>query len=198
MLVWWGASGYGWGMEGTSGVAAPSSRVVAINLVGYQIGWFAAIFAGAWAMPWLGPLVTIPLLALHLKLAEDPWPETRLLAAAALIGLVADTLLVLTGRITFASGTMAGFISPLWMIGLWALFATALNISLRWLRGRWLLCALLGGLGGPAAYFAGVKLGAAVMHPPLTLSLAAVGLVWGTATPLLVALSQRLDGFCKR
>ena len=185
-------------MGETKTASGPSTGIVVTNLVGYQAGWLAAILGGAWAMPWLGPLVTVPLLALHLKLAERWTPEAKLLGLAMLIGLIADTLLIVSGRITFTSGSMAGVISPLWMIGLWALFATTMNVSLRWLRGRWLLCVLLGGIGGPAAYYAGVKLGAAQMHEPLAASLLAVAVIWGAATPLLVALAQRLDGFAPR
>jgi hypothetical protein len=74
------------------------------------------------------------------------------------------------------------------------LFATTLNVSLRWLRGRPLLGALLGAVGGPLAYLAGAKLGGIeLLEPALALSALAAG--WALLLPLLQRLATELDGF---
>jgi hypothetical protein len=41
-------------------------------------------------------------------------------------------------------------------------------------------------------------MGAAVLGPPVALSLLAIALLWAIATPLLQALAERLDGFSPR
>jgi tetrahydromethanopterin S-methyltransferase subunit D len=74
------------------------------------------------------------------------------------------------------------------MMTLWALFGTTLNVSLRWLRGRIWLSALLGAISGPLAYYAGAQLGASTWHDPeAVVAILAVG--WGVLMPLLVRVA---------
>ena len=175
----------------------PAKRPVIVNLLGYQIGWFVAILAAAKGVMWPGLVVILAFLAIHLFLAQNARAEFILICIAILFGIVGDSALILAGRLTFMAGTGIEWLSPLWMIGLWALFATTFNVSLRWLREKLLLSALLGALGGPLAYLAGGKLGAATIHEPLWLSLLLVGLVWMIATPLLIRIATRFDGFAE-
>jgi hypothetical protein len=77
---------------------------------------------------------------------------------------------------------------------MWGLFATILNVSLRWLRGRWLIAAIAGGLGGPLAYYGGHRLGA-LEFGDQNAALIALALGWAVVTPILVALSERFDGY---
>jgi hypothetical protein len=76
---------------------------------------------------------------------------------------------------------------------MWLLFATTLNVSLRWLKHRPLLAAALGAVAGPAAYFAGYKLGG-VQIPEFTTTMTALALGWAVFMPFLMLLSKRLDG----
>jgi hypothetical protein len=180
------------------GTTGPGGAVIAANVVGYYVAWVVAILGAAWTFPWAGPLLALPLLALHLKLAREVGPELRLMLVAAAMGVAGDGLLMLADRISFTSGVIVPGLPPPWMIGLWMLFATMFNVSLRWLRPRKLLGALLGALGAPLAYWAGARMGAAVLGPPVELSLLAIALLWAVATPLLLALAERQDGFSPR
>jgi hypothetical protein len=75
------------------------------------------------------------------------------------------------------------------MVCLWLNFAATLNVSMAWLRGRFLLAALFGAIGGPLAYYSGAKLGATEALPTSTgMLLLAIG--WGIMTPLLVWLAR--------
>jgi hypothetical protein len=76
---------------------------------------------------------------------------------------------------------------------MWVLFASTLNVSLRWLRGRWLTAAVLGAAAGPLAYYAGAQLGGVVISDPL-FAMAALAVGWASFMPLLIKLSTRLDG----
>ena len=68
-------------------------------------------------------------------------------------------------------------------------FAATLNVSMAWLRGRYLLAAVFGAIGGPLAYYSGAKLGATEALPSLNgMLVLAVG--WGVMTPLLVWLAR--------
>ena len=75
---------------------------------------------------------------------------------------------------------------------LWLQLGTTLRSSLRWLRGRYLLAAAFGAGGGPAAFLAGERLGAAVWGEPRWLTALALAVVWGLATPLLVFAADRI------
>lgn len=165
------------------------------NIVAFQAGWLACVLGAAGGRPWLGPLVALPVLAFHLRSAARPGVELALLAAAGLTGLALDSLLVLAGRLAFEEGVLVPGLAPYWMVALWLLFATTFNVSLRWLRTRPALAALLGAVGGPLAYLAGARLGAAEVLEPALATHLAVALAYALATPLLLALARRLDGF---
>ena len=76
------------------------------------------------------------------------------------------------------------------MVSLWLNFAATLNVSLAWLRSRYLLAAIFGGVAGPLAYYSGAKLGATEALPTMSgILVLAVG--WGILTPFLIWLARR-------
>ncbi len=167
-------------------------KVVA-NFVAFQIGWFACVLGGANNLPWLGVLVVAAILVWHLKASAAPQREATLIAVAALIGGLWDSLLVSSGWLSYPSGMFTSYTAPYWIIAMWMLFATTLNVSMRWLKNRYALAALLGGVAGPLAYAGGGKLGGLTFND-VTLALAALALGWAIFMPLLMALSNRFDG----
>jgi hypothetical protein len=161
----------------------------AINVLLFQAAWFAAVLGAARGMLWLGPLAMIPTLAVHLALQEDRQGEVRLLLAAGLLGFLFDTAFVAGGVFTPLQHLLPRPFSPPWMVCLWLNFAATLNVSMAWLRGRYLLAALFGAIGGPLAYYSGARLGATEALPTTTgMLLLAIG--WGAMTPLLVLLAR--------
>jgi hypothetical protein len=164
------------------------------NFLLFQAGWFCSVLGAANDLPLLGPLFAVPVVLYYLACASDRQSAALLLIAVALLGSAFDQLLVSVGLVEYRGGT--GGLLPLWMIGLWVQFATTLNISLRWLRERYVLATLFGLLGGPAAYAAGNKLGATLyIDPNWTLPAAAIG--WSAITPLVFVIANRLDGLKK-
>ncbi len=166
---------------------------ILVNFLLFQIGWFACVLGGAHGLPWLGPVVVAAAVAWHLAQAADPPAEGLLLVAAGLIGILFDSALVAAGWLAYPSGQVHPGLAPYWMVAIWVLFATTLNLSLGWLRGRPLLAAMLGGVAGPLAYYGGAQLGgvAFVAPGPGLLALAAG---WALLLPLLLWLAARLDG----
>ena len=165
---------------------------VIVNFLLFQLAWFACVLGGAHALPWLGPLVVCGVVAHHLAEAADARAEAVLLLVAGLIGTVFDSLLVSTGWLAYPSGQWVAWMAPYWIVAMWIAFATTLNVSLTWLRGRMPLAVAFGAIGGPLAYYAGMRLGGVTfVEPSLVLSALAVG--WGLITPLLVAIAARLD-----
>jgi hypothetical protein len=114
-----------------------------------------------------------------------------LAALAALLGFLGDSALVLTGLLSFPPQAALGWPSALWMVALWVNLALTLDSSLAWLRGRYRAAVLFGALGGPLAYAAGVRVGAAAIGPSAAVGLSAVAVVWAAAMPVLLWLAER-------
>jgi len=165
-----------------------------VNFVAFQAGWFACVLGGAYQLPWLGTLLVSVIIALHLSRASLPRTELLLILIAIAIGSVWDSFLVWRGWLEYPSGTLIPNTAPHWILAMWGVFATTLNLSLRWLKGRWLIASLTGAIAGPLAYYAGARLGG-VIFTDSAIALIALSLGWAVLMPLLVMLSQRLDGF---
>lgn len=142
--------------------------------------------------PWLGPLATLAVVVLHLRSAKRKQTALYLLLSVAVLGSAFDQVIVSAGLVEYRGG-IPGLL-PLWMVGLWLQFATTLNVALRWLRERLVLASMLGLVGGPAAYAAGIRLGATTYIDP-TWTLVAASIAWGILTPIVVKLAQKMDGF---
>jgi hypothetical protein len=163
------------------------------NFAIFQIGWFSSVIGGAQQMPWLGPVAATVAVLVHLYFARKPFEEILLLLSCALIGASFDSILVAAGWVSYKSGQFSAYLAPYWIITMWVLFATTLNVSMRWLRGKPKLAALFGFYGGPAAYVAGAALGGIVLVDKFA-ALTALAIGWAAIMPLLMWLSENLDG----
>lgn len=170
---------------------------VLLNFAVFQLGWFSAVIGAAQGMPWAGPLVIAAALVLHFYQAKRPVEELGLVLASAFIGTWFDSMLVAFGWVSYPSGQWHAMLAPYWIIAMWMLFATTLNLSLKWLRGRTWLAIVVGAVAGPLTYVAGTRLGAMeFLNPEAALTALALG--WAIMLPALVRLGVRLDGFEKR
>lgn len=157
----------------------------AFNLLAFQAGWFATVLGAAHGLAWLGPVAVVVAIALHLTLTPQRLTELRLLMVAAGWGLILEHALLYAGLIRYA-GDPAWV--PLWMLALWPLFATTLNVSLAWFQSRLPLAALAGVLAGPLAYAAGETLGAIELQGPALWVIAAI---CALAFPGLLAVARQ-------
>jgi len=165
-----------------------------INFALFQLGWFGCVLSSAAGRPWLGAVLAVAIIGWHLWRAPSPTAELKLIGMAILIGALWDSLLVWQGWLAYQHGMLLPYAAPYWIVIMWALFATTLNVSLRWLRQRWWYAVVLGAIGGPLAYYAGQGLGA-VEFVHIRNALLALLFGWAVFTPLLMALSRRYDGY---
>lgn len=165
-----------------------------LNFAVFQLAWFAAVLGAANAMPWAGPLGIGIAIALHLTASRRALPELLLILCCGAIGAVFDSLLVAADWVSYPNGMVVGYAAPYWIVAMWMLFATTLNVSLKWLKPRKGLSILFGLVGGPLAYFSGAKLGAIVLNAELP-ALLALGFGWALKVPALLLLAERLDGY---
>ncbi|MFC1778420.1 DUF2878 domain-containing protein [Pseudomonadota bacterium] len=166
---------------------------IAVNFIAFQIGWFACILGASNGMPWIGLLVGSLVISFHLFSVDKPAKELNLILYAVVIGIVLDSLLVMSGWLSYPNGILLDGTAPYWILMLWALFASTLNVSMRWMHDKYWVAAIFGAVGGPLSYLAGARLGA-VTFIELQPALLALALGWALAMPCLIRLSKQFDG----
>jgi Protein of unknown function (DUF2878) len=160
------------------------------NFVQFQAGWFALVLTAAAGYPVVGVLMMAILAGVHVACFARP-NEWVLLALISIFGWLWESVVHTSGLIGFAGHSPDAPMAPLWMAMLWLNFATVLNHSLAWLKGRYWLAMLLAGGGGPMAFWGGEMLGAASLPRP-GFALGVIGLAWGLFLPLMLTLAQKL------
>ena len=164
-----------------------------LNITIYQVGWFCCVLGAARGWPIAGALSALLLAGLHLRLAVSWKNEAWLMVAACVLGVLVDSIQQALGLFTFTRDPAWPLWLPLWVFVIWAQFATLFHYALHWLSGRYLLAALFGLVGGPLAYWAGIRIGAASFGDNPILTVVTLAIVWALVTPLLCRLSDRLD-----
>ena len=171
----------------------PSSTLrVVVNVVLFQLAWFAAIIGGASGWSWVAGLPAVVVGLLHLGLNRGMWRgEAWLITGVTALGLVIETAFISLGALHYAGSTAGAVVPPLWILALWLAFGTLPNGSLAWLKGRIVLQIALGAVLGPLSYVAGVRLGAATLGSPEWVSIGVIAIGWGLAMPMMFRLARR-------
>ena len=172
---------------------APGRRLQLANFLVFEAAWFAAVLGAAHGEPLLGTCCVLAAIGWHLSVSARPSVEARLVLALAAIGFIYESVVVLLGQVAYPSGQPVAWLAPYWMVALWGELAIALNVTLRWLKGRPWLAAALGAIGGPASFAGGVRLGGAHWIVP-TAAVAFGAVAWALLLPSVMRLSMRWDG----
>lgn len=166
------------------------------NFLLFQIGWFASVLGAAHQAPWLGVLIVCLVLVVHLT-KRATRGEASLIFVAAALGCFVDSLLAVTGIVSYGSHVPFSSFAPAWIVAMWANFAITLRHSLAWLSRRRATAALAGAVFGPLAYLGAQQLGAARLVEPILAALV-LAAVWGAAIPLLFWISTLLERIADR
>jgi hypothetical protein len=169
-------------------------RTIIGNIVMFQVGWLACVMGGARGLAWAGAAVACVVVAWHLARSPRRGPEALLIAVLVGVGFAFDSLLAASGLVSYNSAVPWPQLAPVWIVALWACFATTLNVSLRWMRDRPSLIAVFGAVGGPLAYLGGAGIGAVTFGQPLA-ALAALSVGWSILMLAALPLARRLDGW---
>jgi hypothetical protein len=169
--------------------------LIAINLIAFQIGWFACVIGASKGIFWLGPLVVSVVFAVHLFFTRNFLREIALGLIISFVGFLTDTLLTEFNVYSPLPYYIAPPWSPPWLIFMWLNFATLMNVSIKWLGHNYMLSALLGGIGGALAYYSGNVFGALHYFEPLLTNILITGIVWAGLTPLFFYISNQLKKY---
>lgn len=155
------------------------------NLIGYQAAWFANVYAAARGFAWVGIAAALVFALAQWSVSTHKRNDSRLMLLALVLGIAIDGGLSLSGRLEYASAAPA-LGAPLWILAMWVAFAMTINHSLAFLRDRWWMAALLGGIGAPLAYLGAARgFDAVAFAPPRWHGMLALSLGWAIALPLL-------------
>ena len=155
------------------------------NIALYQAIWFFCVIFGN-----LGAIGGLALLALHLVLSDRKIADVKMIVLFVAVGVLIDTAMQRFGILSFSASS---WLIPFWLIVIWAGLATLPLHSLRWMEGRHLINIFFGALGGPLAYWGGVKLGGAEFPHNSSMSLAVLALVWAVFWPVAMYLASRIS-----
>jgi hypothetical protein len=177
---------------GPSPRLTPGPAHLLLNFLTFQVGWFACVLGAAHGMPLLGVLTTAVVAAVWFLAAPRPQAYVLLLALTGVVGYAWDSALAMLGLVRYLPGPVTPPLAPLWMLALWVLFATTLQLSMRWLQQRLLWAAVLGAIAAPLSYLAGARLGAFSLARAQPMLLAQA-IAWALLLPSLLLLARRLD-----
>lgn len=157
-----------------------------VNFALFQAGWLVCILYPG--LPAAGFVVL--LVAYHLAfISKHRFAELQFIGAGAVLGGVLDGIWFQTGILDDGTGSVV--LTPVWLVGIWAIFMTTLSHSLSWVSSRAWLPFVCAPVAGPFAYWSASKLGA-VDLPDLTVSLAALAVGWLVVFPALLYLRKSL------
>lgn len=141
-------------------------------------------------MGYIGPFVMLGFLAIHLYMTRDLWREEALIAVVAtLVGIAVDNSLHLADAVSYIGDLTIGY-SPAWLVAIWLGFGPTLRHSQSIFVRSWLNTLLVGFIGGPLAYYGGVKLARLSvngMHGWLSVSVA-----WALAMSTLYLVIRKI------
>ena len=129
---------------------------------------------------------------MHVALSVERSLEVRLVVLAAAVGAVGETFQIAAGTYRFTSGTLVDALPPLWLLAMWAQFATTFRYSLRFVITRPIRAGLFRAIGGPLAFLAGERLGAITLLPPITYGLLRLSVCWAIALLVFCAVVRRI------
>jgi hypothetical protein len=151
------------------------------NAAVYQLSWFLAVLGGN-----MGAWLAIGMLLLHLAFSSVRMADIQMMLLLLCTGLVVDGTLHQIGFISFKE---TGFPIPFWLVVIWLALAITPHHCLSWLKNRPFLSAVFGALGGPIAYWAGTRLGAATFAWSLPLSIGTLAVIWAALWPAVMYFS---------
>jgi hypothetical protein len=156
-----------------------------INLILFQLGWFAAILGGNTG----AILFILPALCWHFFYCPHKKEDFILVLLCVFLGILHDSFLLNYGFLIIPHHFV---FPPVWLILLWALLGITLNHSLKWIYERPLVAAVSGAIAAPLSYLAGVKLSEAEWAGSLPQIVFIIAVIWVFLLPLHHFLFLRL------
>lgn len=164
------------------------------NAIGYQLVWFCAVIGAGRGLWWPGVLAATVFVSLEVGTSRQRGVDLRLIGVALLLGATIDGVLAASGWLGYAAAWPSPHFAPVWILAVWASFATTVTRSLAFLQSRPRWALLLGAIGGPLAYLGAARGWGAVVFVEWLPGVIALVCVWALAMLLLAGLARRWSG----
>jgi len=172
-----------------------TKKRVTINLVSFYIAWWSILISYWKGFIVWGWLVLFIVLASHFFFVSINKKKDLIeVLSIAGLGIVLDTLLFQFKILNF-NESLFNFLPPLWLIGIWCLFATTISYSFILLRNRIPAQVLVGGFFAPISYITGAKFSLLSVHEPFPTYYVIHGACWLIFFPLCFAVSKKIKGY---
>ena len=160
----------------------------------YKVAWVCAILGGGvHGYPILSALPMLMWSLAWIFFQPNRKANTIMAVVSGLCGVLWDSGLVITGVMEFPAPAQALFPSPPWMISLWISFGAITHASFYKMYGRYVWAVIIGGIGGPMAYWGGVATDALIISSSKEFFLGMIALEWAIAFPFLLWAGQRVQ-----
>lgn len=161
------------------------------NFILFQLGWCVAVFYPGT----LAALVSLAIVTAHLVfISAFPLRELRFVIMVTALGSALDVIHRTAGVLDFPGyeGAYSQGMIPFWLVMLWAVFATAVNHCLYWMRQYPVVLIGLPPFAGALAYYSAERFGAIEIGYGLW-GILAVAIGWGLVYPVIVRISTWLE-----
>tara|TARA_B110000014_G_C20123980_1_gene597236 strand:+ start:4282 stop:4800 length:519 start_codon:yes stop_codon:yes gene_type:complete len=162
------------------------------DFFGFKICWLLCAFCTQWEQPYLGPIATLIFILIHLFIVKFKARDIKIIILAIMCGIIFDSSFSFFNIITYQGGILTNYnLAPLWILSMWGGFSLTMLYTLESIKEKYFISALLGGLGGPLSYSAGVGIGSLSIQSNLSYLLLAV--CWGSIIPILFLCINKLE-----
>lgn len=166
---------------------------IIINAALFQCAWFACVLGSAKGLTWPAVLCFIALATYQLQEKRRHPNDIKLVVVSIGLGLLIDSFWINAGFLVFTENGPLAQLAPAWIILLWMSFALTINHSLGWLNKHPSLPILMGLVGGPLSYLAGLRFGAVEYLQGTLVTSIALGVAWAVSLAILVKLAQQTE-----
>lgn len=150
---------------------------ILLTLTGFQITWILSILGEFFNYPYIGLFAGLVYLYLFFNFSKNKLFALKICFTFALIGYSFDTYMAYLNYYYINSSMIIGYL-PIWFLTLWPSFTTLFVTILIFLRNKYLISFMLGGLFGPLTYYTGFPIGLAESSN-LNFSLFLMFIFWG-------------------
>jgi predicted DCC family thiol-disulfide oxidoreductase YuxK len=166
------------------------------NSLCYTAGWFWCVLFGIHGQSTLATIGAVFLILFQLyctKIKDMALyiQDVLLVGFSVPLGTLLEVFFIQTNLIHYANATKT--LPPIWIVCLYPLFSLLLNHSLKIIKKNYLASFLLGFLGAPLSYIAGLSLGGLTFPYPLIQTWIIIGTCWGLFLCLLSKIANIVE-----
>ena len=166
-----------------------------INAVFFYLIWWGCILGIRLDLYYLGPILFVVFIMVHLTIISNVKKEVKLILRCGVLALIVESLHRYSELLSYEGYLLSGsLLPPLWIICIWMTLAATLNHSMFFLKDRWLLMVLCGGIFGPVCYYGAMKLEIIYFYFSIEKSIFILSAVWATCLPAMFYISKKNRG----